>query len=296
MLQQLEPYRPVGNIQGSATLSGSTTMNDLGVSWANQFRKFHPKVEFVKGEEGTEKGIADLARNPKVIAGVSRAIDERDLDVLKSGVCKEPLPFIVAFEAMALFVNKSNPLEAVTPEQLQAIFMNAPDGKKRTWGQLNVKGNLANQPVNLYQRLAESGSMHYINKILLGGGTAAAPVKTAHSSLEICELVAKDPAGVGIAGIEGDVENTKPVDLLINNQRIAPTDANILTGKYPLLRPLMLVIDKKELENDGGLRRAVLRFVLSKDGQMEVIKAGFYPVDPGFNRQQLDKIVASHSR
>lgn len=75
-----------------------------------------------------------------------------------------------------------------------------------------------------------------------------------------------------------------------------PDEASVLTGKYPLMRPLMLVVDKKQLQSDGGLREAVLQYVLSKDGQTEVMKAGFYPLNPAFIRQQLEAVSGQQLR
>jgi hypothetical protein len=44
------------------------------------------------------------------------------------------------------------------------------------------------------------------------------------------------------------------------------------------------------------LREGILRYVLSRDGQLEAIRAGFFPVDPAFIRKQLDGISGPQVR
>ena len=50
------------------------------------------------------------------------------------------------------------------------------------------------------------------------------------------------------------------------------------------------------MATDGGLREAILRYVLSRDGQLEAVRADFFPMDPAFIRQQLDSISGPQMR
>jgi hypothetical protein len=59
---------------------------------------------------------------------------------------------------------------------------------------------------------------------------------------------------------------------------------------------LTLIIDKEATKTDGGLREGILRYVLSRDGQLEAIRAGFFPLDPAFIRKQLDGISGPQVR
>ncbi|MFM7927578.1 MAG: hypothetical protein ACKO9Q_07665, partial [Pirellula sp.] len=90
--------------------------------------------------------------------------------------------------------------------------------------------------------------------------------------------------------------SVKAVPLVLNGLAIEATEANFLAGRYPFVRPLILIIDKETAKADKGLREGVLRYVLSRDGQLEAIRAGFFPVDPAFIRKQLDGISGPQVR
>jgi ABC-type phosphate transport system substrate-binding protein len=83
---------------------------------------------------------------------------------------------------------------------------------------------------------------------------------------------------------------------LLNGLSVPANEQSFLTGQYPFVRPLVLVVDKAQMKVDGGLREAVLRYILSRDGQMEAVREGFYPIDPAFIRQQLDQISGPQMR
>jgi phosphate transport system substrate-binding protein len=298
MLDQLPPYRPQGELSGKAILSGSTTMNDLGRQWATQFKLFHPSVEFSGAADGSEAALKLLASDPTVIAGVSRPVDAADQSMLQAGKCKHPIAITVAMDAIAVYVHKSNPLPNVSPNVLNAIFAMGADGKSKakTWSDVGVQGSLANQPINIYERGVGSGSQAYISKTLLGGAKVVPPYKSCNSNTEICKFVGEDPKGIGIAELHYDNPNVRRVPLMVQGQMVPADEASVLAGRYPLTRPLMLVLDKSQLEADGRLRESVLRFVLSRDGQTAATKAGFYPLNPSFIRQQLQEIAGQQLR
>jgi hypothetical protein len=62
------------------------------------------------------------------------------------------------------------------------------------------------------------------------------------------------------------------------------------------VRPLILIFDKSKAGADGRLRESMIRFVLSREGQMSVMKSGFYPVDPGFAHHQISEVFGQQVR
>jgi phosphate transport system substrate-binding protein len=298
LLQAIEPYRPAGELKGKATLSGSTTMQLLGQNWSQRFKLFHPGVEFVRGAEGTDAGLEALAKDNNTLVGVSRAVTEQDMVKLKAGACKEPAVVIVALDPMAVYVHKDNPIAALTPDQLKSLFGVDSAGKPAvaTWGQLGVQGPLASQAIRIHHRSEISGTRNFIRTSILGGANLAEPAATHASNVEICQAIAKDPAGVGMCGFGDGQEGVKAVALSINENKVEASESSFLTGAYPLVRPLSLVFDKSLVGKDQGLREAVMRYILSRDGQAEAIRAGFYPLDPNFIRQEIVQLTGTQIR
>ncbi|MCY2984549.1 MAG: substrate-binding domain-containing protein [Planctomycetota bacterium] len=298
LIDSIEPYHKQKELKGAATLSGSTTMLALGSKWSERFKKFHQEVVFSRGTDGTEAGIKALAEDPTVIAGASRPLTEKDLADLKKGKCKDPLSVIVALDPLALYVHKSNPIAGVTPEQLESIFR-APGGKGKhfsTWGDLGVTGELASKPIRIHSRSEVSGTTTFIKQMVLRGEEMAKEVQLHKSNQEICTAIGTDLGGVGICGFGEATDQVRPVSLIMNGVRVPATEQSFLSGQYPFVRPLLLIIDKAQMGSDGGLREAVLRYVLSRDGQLEAVREGFFPLDPAFIRKQLDQISGPQMR
>jgi phosphate transport system substrate-binding protein len=284
MLDCINPYYPDQGVAGKAVLSGSTTMQLLGQEWANKFREYHPQVQFTRGAEGSDSALELLKRDPTSIAGVGRMINAQELEALKQSSCKDPAIVIVALEPISIIVHPNNPLAGITPAQLQSIF--AKGNRPATWGDVGVTGALANSAVRIHGRGDQSSSKLFIESTLLNGTPAADFAAVHRSTTELLSEVAKDPAAVAIAGIH-DLNSVKSLALDINGKMAKPTDDSFMAGEYPLVRPLTLVFDKSLLDHDGGLRREILNYVLSRQGQEEVVRAGFFPINPNFIAQQM---------
>ena len=298
LIESIEPYHKKKEIKGSAVLSGSTTMLTIGKLWADRFRKFHPEVVFTRGADGTDVGIKSLAEDPTVIAGSSRPLTAEDLAFLKKGKCKDPLSVIVALDPLALYVHKDNPVSGVTPEQLESIFRSAGSTGKHvsTWGELGVTGEISKKPIRIHSRSEISGTTSFIKQLVLRGGEMAKEAQSHKSSDEVCAAIGEDLAGVGICGFGEANEKVRPVALILNGVKVPATEQSFLSGQYPFVRPLVLVVDKSQMTSDDGLREAMLRYVLSRDGQLEAVREGFFPLDPAFIRKQLDQISGPQMR
>ena len=93
-----------------------------------------------------------------------------------------------------------------------------------------------------------------------------------------------------------NVPNVRKVPVLVNNQIVQATEENVLTGRYPLVRPLVLVFDRSKSMEDSNLRESITRFVLSREGQLAVMKSGFFPVDQDFAKHQIAEVFGQQLR
>ena len=297
-MDQIESYRPFEQVKGNLTLSGSVTMLDLGRRWSQTFKLFHPEVDIQGGAEGSEAALKALSENANLVIGISRPVDESDLKLLQSGQCKEPVAVTIGMEALAIYTHKSNPIQSVSLDAFRTVFAEAPDGdaKPKVWGDLGVTGSIASESIARYERGTDSGTQTFLTRVLLAGAKTAKPKKICASNSEVCESISGDPLGVGIADANATGPNLRRLPLLVDNQFVDATEENVLTGKYPLVRPLILIFDKSKAGADGRLRESMIRFVLSREGQMSVMKSGFYPVDPGFAHHQISEVFGQQVR
>ena len=308
MLEQLTPYKPAlasdeplaGHLRlaGHLHWCGSTTMSELGHQWVQRLRKIHPDIEITTTAEGSEIGLEKLATDPTLLVGVSRPVDEEDLKRLLAGKCKEPIAILVGLEAMAVFVHKSNPIESVSPALVRAIFAQQADGtpQAKQWRDVGVGGELATSTITVHERGQNSGSEAFISKVLLSGAKMVPTAKPSETNSAVCAAIAADPSGIGFGDLRFEHPDVRRVPLQVQGQVIQATDESVLSGRYPLMRPLLVVLDKSQLGNDARVRESVLRFILSRDGQSEVIKAGYFPLDPGYNHHQLNELFGDQLR
>jgi phosphate transport system substrate-binding protein len=298
LVESFELYHPAKDLKGSLVLSGSTTMFQLGKAWADRFRKFHPDVVLTRGTDGTNAGLKELAEDPTRIVGVSRPLTQAELQMLKAGKCKDPISVVVALDPLALYVHESNPLASLTPEQFEAM-LRAPGQKGKhvaTWSELGLGDAFKGKPIRFHSRSDISGTKSFIKDFILRGEDVTEAAETHETNGAVCDAIAKDPLGVGLAGFGNITKGVRAIPLFINGALIQANEQSFLMGQYPLVRPLTIVFDKAQIESDGGLRQEILKYVLSRDGQLEAIREGFFPLDPSFVHQELDMICGPRIR
>jgi ABC-type phosphate transport system substrate-binding protein len=80
----------------------------------------------------------------------------------------------------------------------------------------------------------------------------------------------------------------KVLPVLVGDQLVNADESTILRGQYPLLRPLCLVFDRGGKPEDVARIKAVLHYILSREGQLDAVKAGYFPLNIDQIRQQQD--------
>ncbi len=159
---QLPAYQPVP--VGSAVIKsvGSDTMGDLMRNWANEFTKLNPDVKIEIDSRGSGTAPPALLEGASQIGAISRPMRSEEYEPLEKKYGYHPSSFPVAVDALAVYVNKDNPIECLTLKQLDDIFSKAylhPGGTNlKTWGDAGLTGDWADAPIALFGRNSESGT------------------------------------------------------------------------------------------------------------------------------------------
>ena len=69
-----------------------------------------------------------------------------------------------------------------------------------------------------------------------------------------------------------------------------PNQANAYAGKYPITRNMYVYVNKNPSTALEPLRGEFLKYVLSKNGQNDVTKDGYYPMPYIFAQEDLGKL------
>ena len=100
-------------------------------------------------------------------------------------------------------------------------------------------------------------------------------------SSAVVQSVGANLAGIGYSGIGYRTPNVKPLKLAVEKggELVAAEPQNAYDGSYPLARPLFLAINYDARKPLDPLRAEFVRYVFSKQGQMQVAKDGYLPLD-----------------
>lgn len=281
---ELKGYKKVSGVSGNLNSVGSDTLNNLMTMWGESFRKIYPNVNIQIEGKGSSTAPPALIEGVSQLGPMSRKMKKKEAEAFEAKFGFKPTTIGVSLDSLAVYVNKDNPIESLTLQQVDAMFSKTRKGGYpaaiTTWGQAGLKGSWAKQPVSLYGRNSASGTYGYFKKKALFKGDYSDSVKEQPGSASVVQGVGEDKGGLGYSGIGYMTSEVKAVALSKKDGQKAytPNYENVLSGKYPLGRLLYINVVKQPNKPLDKLQREFLKFVLSREGQEIVIKDGYLPL------------------
>ena len=281
----VRPYQKVSGISGAINSIGSDTLNNLMTLWAEGFRRQYPNVKIQVEGKGSSTAPPALIEGTAQLGPMSRTMKASEVDKFEAKFGYPPVAYPVAVDALALFVNKDNPLTALTLEQVDAVFSktrrhgSAQDIK--TWGQLGLNGEWAGAPISLYGRNSASGTYGFFKEHALKNGDFKDQVKEQPGSASVVQGVTEDRYGLGYSGIGYATSGIRMVPLAekAGTKAVEPTLANTRNGSYPLWRYLYVYVNQAPGKPLSPIVQEFLKYIYSREGQSDVVKDGYFPVD-----------------
>jgi phosphate transport system substrate-binding protein len=284
---KLPEYKPVEGVSGTITSAGSDTMGNLMLLWVGGFQKHYPNVQKSVKSEGSSSAPVALVEGTAAFGPMSREMKAAEIDAFEKKYGYKPVAVPTSLDVLAVYVNKDNPIASrgLTLARVDAIFSKdrkrgAPEAITK-WGQLGLTGEWANAPISLYGRNSASGTYGYFKEHTLAKGDFSDAVKEQPGSSAVVQGVASDKFAIGYSGIGYLTADVRAVPLAEKGDKFVTAAAeHAFDGTYPLARPLLIYVNAKPgegLRNDP-LRREFVRYILSRDGQQDVIKEGFFPI------------------
>lgn len=292
-------YKTVPGLSGSIKSVGSDSLNHEMDLWATGFKAKYHDVKFDIEGKGSATAPPALLSGTAQLGPMSRAMSGDELAAFEEKYGYAPTGVGVAVDALAIYVNKENPIQCITGEQLDRMFSStrkASGGKSiETWGDVGLTGEWASQPISLYGRNNISGTYEFFRQQVLYNGDFKEAVKQQVGSEAVVEAVAKDKFAVGYSGIGYKAEGVRPVPVSVYfGQRCydaSPEDT--YAGKYPIARILYVYVNKKPGEELDPLLAEFMKYVLSKDGQSQVEKGGYFSLPAELREHEMKKLEVS---
>lgn len=254
-------------IEGKATLIVDETLKPIIEDQVQIFESQYDVKIAIEAKSEAEV-IQALVKDNSKIAILSRTLNKEEIDYFEK---KKIYPKITPFakDAIALIVNKNTKDTLITLKQITDLMK----GKKQS----NFKGLVFDNP--------NSSTANYFCNL---AGLESLPTDGIFSfktNNEVIQYVAQNNGMIGVIGInyifepsketKNNLDKTYIVNLLNpkDNQYYAPTQNNIASGQYPLVRDLFVV----NCQGYSGLGMGFSSFVTSEVGQRIILKSGLVP-------------------
>jgi len=289
-------YAKVAGVSGNINSVGSDTMNNMMTLWAESFIKLYPNIKVQVEGKGSSTAPPALIAGTAQFGPMSRAMRATEIDQFEGKYGYKPTQVRTSYDALAVYVNKDNPIDKLTLAQVDAIFSKTRKrGYKQnvtTWGQLGITGDWANRPISLYGRNSASGTYGFFKEHTLANGDYKDTVKEQPGSASVVQGVTEDRFGIGYSGIGYKTSGVKAVPLA-DKEGSAYSDGSyddVRSGKYPLNRFLFVYINRGPGKPLDPLTREFVKFILSREGQEVVVKDGYLPLSADIVKQELAKL------
>jgi phosphate transport system substrate-binding protein len=255
----------------SIKVSGSNTMAQEGTAWAENFAG--AKVSVAGGGSGI--GIGELTEGRIDICTSSRPMKPEEKAKIKEKQGKEPVEFVVGYDALAVFVNPGNPLNEISMDQLKEIYWEG--GNVTNWEQVGPGGLTG--PITVLGRENTSGTYEFIHDAVVGKSATGEKQKfrgnisAQSSSQSIIDNLATVSSSIGYDGMAFKNDKVKwlSVSKKTGEPAVLPDANDARSGKYPLARKLYLYT----VGEPTGATKEFIDFALSEAGQKLLAQTGY---------------------
>ena len=232
-------------LAGKLVITGASTLAPLIAEIGKRFESLYPGVRIDVQSGGSSRGVADARQGLADIGMVSRAMkeDERDLSA-----------FPIARDGVCPILHQENPVQALTDEQVVAIYT----GKIINWKAVGG----ADAPITVVNKAEGRSTLEvFLQYFKLKNVDVKAQVVIGENEQGV-KTVAGNRNAIGYVSIgtaEYDATHGVPIKLLPIGDVAASTE-NVQKGVFPLSRPLHIVTRTPP----SGLAKAFIEYTQSK--------------------------------
>src|SRR5215510_5259283 len=215
---------------------------------------------------GSSTAFVDLLNGDADIGLSSRKINTDEIRNLSSfGDMTSPASeHILGLDGIAVIVNRDNPIDSLTKEQIAKLF----SGEITSWDE--IRG--PHGGVKIYARDDKSGTFDSFQALVLGDKQLVASALRFEDSIALSEAVAHDRNGIGFIGLPY-VRDAKAIAISEGNSSpLLPNSLTVGTEDYLLSRRLYLYTTST---SQNPWTKKFIEFALSSEGQRIVGESGF---------------------
>lgn len=285
---------------GSVQIIGAQGMDVAFRNLNALFAETHPGLKFTMNLHGAATAIGGLYCKVSAFGPNVREFWPSEIGAFRMTYGYEPTAIRVAHGAfatvskanpIAVLVNRKNPIEKLTTEQVARIFSTGGGrGDITSWGQLGLTGDWAHHKIHPIGPSPTTGNIQGVAVFMMqyhfGGYPYCPQYEEAWSTAAVVKRVSEETSAIGFASFDGfegkSLPNLKIVSVAEREggyySRCSKED--VVAGRYPYLRNVYLYINREPGKPLDPFVKEYLEMVLSREGQREMIAqdAGFLPL------------------
>jgi phosphate transport system substrate-binding protein len=293
----LPVFRPCKGVSLQGTFNGASSdvLPGLVTAWIDRFKRYCPKVRLnIAPPFAGSLGAQELIKQNLDFVFVSRELKPDDIDEFtrKFGYAPTSVPVSGGsyrhfgfLDAVGFFVNKDNPLERISFQQLDAILSTTRyrgGGPITVWGQLGLTGEWANQPIHVYAVKPWNGFEEFVRQRVLSTASQRGQWRTDLSFdrliFPIAAHVAQDRYALGYTGLAFVDAGVKSLALATdaNGPFYPPSYENVARAAYPLARLIYFNFNRAPGKALDPALAEFIHFILGREGQQLVLDQAVY--------------------
>ncbi len=299
--KSIPTYSKASGVAGNVSSVGSDTLANMMTLWAEEFKRQYPNVNIQIQAAGSSTAPPALTEGTSNLGPMSRKMKDKELEAFENKFGYKPTAIPVAIDALAVFVNKDNPIKGLTIKEVDAIFSTTrkcgANKSMKKWGDAGLNGSWSNKKIELYGRNSVSGTYGYFKKKSLCKGDYKNTVKEQPGSASVVQAVSASLNGIGYSGMGYKTSSVRAVPLAKKSKKdkkgskyIEANPQNAVNGTYPLSRFLYVYVNKKPNKPLLPIEREFAKMILSQQGQSIVAKDGYIPLPAKVVKKTLKKL------
>lgn len=243
-------------MRGKIDIAGGTAHIPVMKDAARKIMQANPGIRISIAAGGSGVGVQKVGEGLVQIGNTGRALSADE--VTRYGLKSWPF----ALDGVAVAIHPGNGIDNLTSAQVRDIFA----GTITNWKALGGR----DAAIHLYTRDEASGTREVFWGKLLKKGAIANTANVVTSNGAMKTALANDRDGIGYVSI-GHIDHTIKAPTL---DQVAPTQANALSGKYPIVRKLYM----NTRGEPDALTSAFITYIRSPAGEPMIRAAGYLPI------------------
>jgi phosphate transport system substrate-binding protein len=276
--EQVEDTRDTPN-KGTIYISVEESFRPVIEEQIKVYEASFPGTHIVAAYKPEVDCMRDLQKDSTRMVIVARGLNQQEAEYYQQQLSYKPLYGILAYDAVAVIVNKTARDSVFTMQTIKDIL----SGKRETTAVMDGKN--------------ATGTVRFLKDSVLRGGSFGKNVVAAANSQEVVDIVSKRADVVGFVGLGWIGDNYDPkqeayrklirlalVECVLCPEKevfAKPSQATITYGQYPLARPLCYILK----ENATGLGTGFMNFMSLERGQLIFRRAFMAPAKMNLSRR-----------